>query len=475
VCYIFANIFDLISFVDRSTVDAPTTDLLTIDHVPSDSPSDSPHSTRLLVIVNVVRPDLGGGVLFSDLFEGMNERGIQVTVKCAYSYYPEWKDKSGKNGFQIAESIESGVSIERHGLFIPSDPNSLLQRLLYEASFFLSLRRRIPQPGQYDAVLVFCPLMGSVAYAASVKGALKIPMWLNVQDLSAQAASAGGITDSGLVSDILLDVQNTLFSRADLWTSISRPMIDVLKRHNSSNIPIQYAPNWLHPSLAGHITTALQSTNEANGPEFDPGVETKPVKLLYSGNVGTKQNLLAFCRELSALNSPFHFRIQAAGGRRAELHEWIKTSCDHRFELLPLSDEKSLAEALVQCDYYVITEKPGSGNSFIPSKLIPAITSQTPILAVCEPDSPLGEEMISFDLGPLLKWPRGKSRYPSDVDQFGSLSTELSSLISPGELRSDNYKTWQKNCAERSSFYDRESAIDRYVTILTDLLSRPID
>ncbi|MEX0747834.1 MAG: hypothetical protein WD275_07530, partial [Rhodothermales bacterium] len=96
-------------------------------------------SVRLLVVVNVFEPDLGGGVLFSDLCYGLAERGFEVTVRCAYPYYPEWRDKSGGNGLRIRTSLKNGVRIERFGLYIPRHPNSLPERLLYESSFYCSL------------------------------------------------------------------------------------------------------------------------------------------------------------------------------------------------------------------------------------------------------------------------------------------------------------------------------------------------
>ena len=97
---------------------------------------------RLLVVVNVFHPDRGGGgAIFSDLCYGLAERGFDVTVRCAYPYYPEWRDKSGRNGFAIQRYEERGVHVERYGIYIPRNPRSLLERLLYEASFLFSLLR----------------------------------------------------------------------------------------------------------------------------------------------------------------------------------------------------------------------------------------------------------------------------------------------------------------------------------------------
>ncbi len=372
---------------------------------------------------------------------------MRVTVKCAYSYYPEWRDKSGKNGWKIRRSTENGVRIERHGLYIPRNPNSLFQRLIYEASFYLSLRRRMPRNGEYDIILVFCPLVGAVAYAAAVRQRLDVPLWLNVQDLSAQAAAASGIAGKEKNAGVLLRIQNYLFSKADLWSSISPSMIETLERNNPGRIPVRLMPNWLHVSLAGHIrsTRSTQPT----------GRETRPLKLLYSGNIGSKQNLPALCRELFKTNGDFLLRIQGAGGGTHVLERWIIESGDARFELHPLADEKGLAAALSACHFYVITERKNSGNSFIPSKLIPALASETPILAICDADSPLGLEMEEFQLGPRIDW--------------SNLAGDLTALFYDSE-NGERYHFWQNNCRERSKYYDRESAIARSFELITEMI-----
>ena len=401
---------------------------------------------RILIVVNVFRPDLGGGVLFADLCDGLHERGLNIHVKCAYPYYPEWSDKSGKNGLKISHETDLGYVVERHGLFIPRNPNSLIQRLIYEGSFFLSLLRKIPRKNTYDAILVFNPLIGAAAYAGVASFLSKTPVWLNVQDLSAQAAAAGGIAGRSKGTSVLERIQNAVFRRSSFWSSISTPMVDTLKLIPGAPSDVHLIPNWLHSSLAKHILEA--SSRKRN-------TLHSPVKLLYSGNVGGKQNLLAFCEMLKETDASFSFRIQGAGSRFDEVTSWMKHHQDPRFEVHGLSDEKNLAIALAEADFFVITEKPGAGNSFVPSKLIPSLASRTPVLALCDPKGPLGQEMEEFGLGCRLDW-----------NAEGAISAFFSNL------NSTQLASWQSNCASRSSFYTREQGIDRCEQALTTLSTK---
>lgn len=405
--------------------------------------STSPDPSRILVVVNVYRPDLGGGVLFADLCEGLVERGMDVTVRCAVPYYPEWKDKSGRNGWSITRSTERGVRIERFGLFIPPDPNSFVQRLIYEASFFLSLLRRPVRHGEFDAILVFCPLVGAVAYAGLAARWSGTPLWLNVQDLSAQAAAAGGIATR---TSLLERIQNALFRRADLWSSISPPMIQALEQVPGAPLPVASIPNWLHTTLADGLRSAQ--------PKPDPPTD-RPLRLLYSGNIGGKQDLQLFCERLLQVDESFELRIQGAGSRADELAAWLTERGDPRIHMRPLTDEAGLVEALAWADAYVITEKAGAGSSFIPSKLIPGMTSATPILAVCDAEGPLGNEIAEWGVGYRVSWDDPEA---------------LAGFFRNARSGDGVYATWSRNALERSRFYERERGIDRCVEALEGLM-----
>ena len=398
---------------------------------------------RLLVVVNVFEPDLGGGVLFSDLCYGLAERGFEVTARCAYPYYPEWRDKSGHNGLRIEVEERNGVRIERFGIYIPQNPNALIERLLYESSFFASLLRRIPGRGRFDAVMVFCPLMGAVAYAALHKKAAGIPLWLNVQDLPAEAAMAGGIS-AGAAARSMLKVEDALFNQADVWSTISPAMVESLRAKRRRDQPLLYIPNWLHRSLA----TLIQASPSKLGRP-----PSHPPRLLYSGNIGTKQHLLELCRVLHAGEAGFRFRIQGEGSEAGRLREWIRSVGDARFEMHGLSDEAGLARALHEADFFVVTERGDAGGSFIPSKLIPALAAETPVLAVCDGTGPLGREMSENRLGPQFEW--------QDVGQVPAMLE----AVTP-----EAFIDWQRHAASRAAFYDRDRVIDIYAHELTKVV-----
>ncbi len=393
---------------------------------------------RILVVVNVFHPDRGGGgAIFSDLCYGLAERGFDVTVRCAYPYYPEWRDKSGLNGWHIQRYEENGVHVERHGLFIPRNPSSLLQRLTYEASFLLSLCRSLPR-GTFDHVMVYCPLAGAVAYGVLHKWLKRQPFWLNVQDLSADAAKASGIASGASMHALLSGIQRFLFNQADTWSSISPAMIERLEAIRAKGQPIHYLPNWLNASLADAIGAL---------PDKYGRPEKNPPHLLYAGNIGAKQDLLRLLESLHRSKASFSFAVNGDGGAAPDVRAWIERTCDPRFTYGHFLPEPAFAQALHEADYFVIPERTGSGGSFIPCKTIAGLASHTPILAVCDNDSPLGQEVIEHQLGPHYTW-----------DELDELPGALNAAGEHPRL----FYQWQTNCMRRAEFYRRERLIDAF-------------
>lgn len=403
---------------------------------------------RLLVVAYMFLPDqCGGSPINSDLCCELVERGFDVTVRCPYPFYPEWKDKSGQNGFRIRTEDHEGVRVERHGLFLPKNPRSLWQRLLHDGSFFLSLSRSLYRGGRFDAVMVFCPLAGAVGFAALHRLVHGQPVWLNVQDLPADAAAASGLSKNGGGAQGLFGrIQSFLFNTADVWSSISPAMIEKLMEIRRKDQPVLFMPNWLHTSMAGAIHSVPSKLRRLPG---------RPIRLFYSGNIGAKQGLLDFCKLIQKATVPFLFRIHGSGAEADNVRRWVREQDDERFQFGGLLDERGYVRVLHDADFYVITEKEGSGASFFPSKMIPGMMSGTPLLAVSDPDSPLGQEMRNEQPGPWFSWGR---------------CHEVPAFLEGVHADSERFVAWQQNGLRRARAYDREHRIDQVERALVNLM-----
>jgi colanic acid biosynthesis glycosyl transferase WcaI len=398
---------------------------------------------RLLVVTNLFFPDRGGGAsVFSDLCFSLVRRGWEVDVFTTYPYYPEWRRRSGRSVWSIEREDIQGVRVWRHGIYVPAKPGKLAPRLAYELSFTLSLLRSLFRGGTYDLVMVYCPLLGAVTFSALRKMLIREPLWLNVQDIPADAADASGISKSKLFSRMAGHVQQALFNAGDVWSTISPVMADRLRGMMRREQPLYVFPNWLNGSMAQEIA-GLPSDKLGRAPR-------NPLRLLYAGNIGKKQGLLEFCRALAATDAAFHFTICGDGSERVTMERFCQDCEDKRFEMRPFLEEKEFVRALHDTDVFVITEKSGSGASFIPSKLIPGIATGTPVLAVCDKSGPLGREMEEACLGLRMDW-----------DRLSGLADALNGLQSDTEA----FRKYQVNALQHSRNYSREHAVQRFMEL----------
>jgi colanic acid biosynthesis glycosyl transferase WcaI len=392
---------------------------------------------RILVVTNLFYPDRGGGAsVFSDMCYGLAERGHEVTVYAAYPYYPEWKNKSQAQMWRVNRENLHGVDVRRFGMYLPKNPSKFLPRILFELSFMLNLMRSLLYFRRYDAVMIYCPVMSAVAYGAVRKLFYREPMWLNIQDIPADAAAASGISRNPLTKAFGNIVQSVLFNRADVFSTIAPKMVERVSSLRRRGQPVYFVPNYLNGSMAEAIAAHPTKLGRAAG---------RPLKLLYAGNIGKKQGLLEFCERLKAIDLDFTFRIHGDGGEAHATGEWIQSQNDPRFQFGEFLDERGFVAALFDADIFVITEKPGVGASFIPSKLIPCIATGTPVLSVCDAEGPLGQEVRQHDLGIVLEW-----------EQFGELPAALARLADDPE----RLGTLQKNTLDRARTYGRGPIID---------------
>jgi colanic acid biosynthesis glycosyl transferase WcaI len=293
--------------------------------------------------------------------------------------------------------------------------------------------------------MVFCPLMGSVLFAVIRKFFGREPLWLNVQDIPADAARGSGLSTSPRFHRIASRVQSWLFGRCDVWSTLSPVMAERLATLAGPTAPtVQIIPNWLHQSLAQLIDQL---------PPKEPSLDG-PLKLLYAGNIGMKQGLVDLCERLACCDLPFRLRICGDGGEAAEVRRWVRERDDDRFTMEGLLDEAGFASALHGTDLFLITEKAGAGASFVPSKLIPALAVGTPILGVCDGLGPLGSELRSHSLGIQCEW--------------DTLEEGLAEAAALGR-RPQRYRAARDSCLRRARDYDREAWVQRISAQLGEL------
>jgi colanic acid biosynthesis glycosyl transferase WcaI len=401
---------------------------------------------KILVVTHLFTPDRAGGAsVFSDFCVGLAEAGHDVQVFCGYPYYPEWTNKSEANLWRVHREKCDKVKVRRHGFFIPRTPSSLLQRVLYEASFGVSLLRSL-FTARSDIVVVYCPLLGSVIFAVFRCFLTREKLWMNIQDIPADAARASGISRSALFDTLASRFQEVLFRRGE-WVSTISPVM--MQRVRCIGLPRQrfvYMPNWLNQTMAEKIAKLAPAGSRKHA--------VCPV-ILYAGNIGRKQGMVEFCKRMSAMDFDFALRIFGEGGEARHLGEMLALRADRRISLGKFLPEEVFVEELYGADLFVITETADVGASFLPSKLIPCIATGTPVLAICDRSGPLGTEVSTYGLGWVVPW--------QDIPILPRLLIET-------PVGSPPYRQMAEACLCRANAFRREAALRVFESEVEQLL-----
>ena len=244
-----------------------------------------------IIGINYYPEDSAIGLYTTQKAEHLASNGYDVTVITGFPYYPQWKileDYKSKPYF-LKESI-NGVNVFRSKQYVPSKP-TFFKRILHLSSFtfgnFLNLFR-ISKP---DLVISIVPFTTSILLGWFLKLRYKSILWTHIQDFEFDAASQTGLGSSTpSFFKILFKVEKILLSRASLISTISNSMMQTL--HQKSCAEAYFLPNWIDENKINPRTSKQHQL-----------LGSKKTKILYSGNIGEKQDwdvFMAFCRDIDA-------------------------------------------------------------------------------------------------------------------------------------------------------------------------------
>jgi colanic acid biosynthesis glycosyl transferase WcaI len=137
--------------------------------------------------------------------------------------------------------------------------------------------------------------------------------------------------------------------------------------------------------------------------------------------------------------------IHGGGAERVRLAEAVTriTGCN----LGEVLDENRHLDALLGCTACLVTQRPGVGANFLPSKLLPALATATPVLAVCDRQSPLAEEVSAGEFGAVVP--------PHDP-------AALRQVLARWQAAPAEMKELGRKATERAARYRRETILPQY-------------
>jgi colanic acid biosynthesis glycosyl transferase WcaI len=225
--------------------------------------------------------------------------------------------------------------------------------------------------------------------------------------------------------------------------TISPAMLEKVRaRFPGNERNLRLIPNWIHGSLQAEI-----GRQEANSPSREIG------QLFYSGNLGVKQGLHEFLADFIDLESNWCLTIHGGGTELERLRPIVQDA--DNVKLGVVLAEPDYVAALLKSSACLITQRPGVGANFLPSKLLPALATGTPVLAVCDPHSPLGHEVTAGGFGAVIP--------PGDA-------SALAKTLEAWRANPEILAGMSRKAYERAPSYSKERVLPLYEHELSQLL-----
>lgn len=323
---------------------------------------------RILIIgINYFPEDSAIGLYSTEKAEYLVSKGFDVTVITGFPYYPQWeiRDDYKSKPYLVKETI-NGVKVFRSKQYVPKDP-TFIKRIIHLTSFTFGNFINLFRVNKPDIVISIVPFTTSALLGWFIKKRYKSKHWVHIQDFEFDAAIDSGLLTGNkkVVIDLLQSIEKFVLSKADIVSTISFGMIAKLKQKSKTNT--FYLTNW--------IDTTKFSSNKIKSHRY---LESNAFKILYSGNIGAKQDWGFFIEFLNHVKSIDNVEVIVVGegAEKDSLLSKIKHhSIVKHYNLVPYEELPSL---LSSADLHILFQKTDVIDTVMPSKILGMMASAKP-------------------------------------------------------------------------------------------------
>lgn len=396
---------------------------------------------RIHQITHLFSPDeLAGASLYTDLARYLRDQGHEVRVTCTFSYYPALEYSAADRGVIYRGEEFEEMPMRRLGMYLPKR-HAGWRRLLPEISYLWRLTRHAEWKNwKPDVVVAACPMLSQCAAQRLLYRGRAIPRLIIVQDFMVDAALELGILRNRGLCMILKRFERWALRSGSKICTISPQMASKLSGVGRST---EVIPNWIHRSLA-------ENAERIRRGDVSRGVGS----LFYSGNLGVKQGIPDFLSMFGQCADGWTFELYGAGAEAESVSEAVSRSS--KVSLCGVLGESEYIERMSRSSACVITQRAGAGANYLPSKLLPALATGTPVLAVCDETSPLGCEVRAGGFGEVVR--------PGDV-------RGLSRVLDLWLREPERLEAFARGALRHAGNFSRARILGRYESELRSLVA----
>ena len=340
-----------------------------------------------LIGVNYYPEDSAIGLYSTQKAEYLSKNGYNVSVVTGFPYYPQWKiSEEYKFKKRYIKEIVNGVNIYRFKQYVPANP-SFFKRIIHLSSYTLGSIFNLFKLSKPDIVICIVPFTSTILLGWLLKIRYNSKIWVHIQDFEFDAAIDSGLLNhkKPLIIKPLLWVEKLLLKKADIISTISNGMMQ--KLNGKLKAKTYYLTNWIDTSM---FNKEIEKSHEY--------LTSDSFKILYSGNIGAKQDWDFFFQFLDALKNINDLEVIVVG-EGAEQERVKKKISNYRFvkhyNLVPFED---LYHLLWSADVHVLFQKDDVIDTVMPSKILGMMGSGKPSIITGNPKSEV-KQIIEESIG----------------------------------------------------------------------------
>ena len=353
--------------------------------------------------LNYYPEDTAIGLYSSQLVEHLENHGFNVSVITGFPYYPQWEIKQEyKEKARFLKEKKGNVEVFRYKQYVPKTP-TFFKRILHIIDFTIGSFFNLLKIKESDLIISVVPFTSSAFLGYIQKKRLKAPLWIHIQDFEFDAALQTGLGNKIKgITFLLLKLEKWIFSKADIASTISQSML--LKLEKKTNSKTFFLPNWIDEEKINPNTFSQH--------EY---LKSSKIKILYSGNIGDKQDwvsFLNFCRDLDELR--YQVIVVGDGSKKSWLLEQVKELSNVLY--YPPVDYNELSNLLCSADLHVLFQKTEVIDTVMPSKVLGMMASARPSLLIGNEESEV-KNIIDLSKGGLY-YNRYSKKVISDLNKI---------------------------------------------------------
>jgi len=324
------------------------------------------------------------------LAKALVRQGFSVEILTFHPFYPEWQTRKTK-------VCLNDIKIIRGGSFLQYPKSMILRRMILEIGFAYHAVRKTLSRRADDIILPIFPpiLFFPFLNAILPKTTKKIGI---VHDLLSVMGELAKGFPKKLVMKVTRILEKKAFEACDKLIFVSESMANKAIEEYSLNpkkISISYP----------FVTLEMKEATNALENLFPPSYK----HIVYAGAVGEKQNPISLLRVFQGivqLRADVCCHIFSRGPLFDEL---VKRAEDnsHNFERVFFHDlvaDENLLELYLKSNIQIITQKQGSSEGAIPSKLPNIISAGVPIFVISDEGSELSLIVEASGIGRSTQW-----------------------------------------------------------------------